>query len=33
MIKLLKLVRQWLQDYEDDVTFIHRTLYKEHKKG
>ena len=33
MKNLLKLIKQWLQDYEDDVTFVQRTLQEQHKKG
>jgi len=33
MKKFLKLLKQWLDDYEDDVTFVQRMLREPHKKG
>lgn len=33
MKKLLTLIKQWLDNYEDDVTFIQRTLGEQQKKG
>jgi hypothetical protein len=31
--KLLKAVKAWLDMYEDDVTFVQRTLQEQQKKG
>lgn len=32
MKKLLKIIREWLDAYEDDVTFTYRVLQEQHKK-
>jgi hypothetical protein len=32
MKKLLKIVKQWLDNYEDDVTFIQRMLRENQQK-
>lgn len=33
MKRLLKLIKEWLDNYEDDVTFTQRVLREQHKKG
>lgn len=33
MKKLLKIIKEWLDSYEDDVTFVQRTLREHEKKG
>lgn len=33
MKNLIKLIKEWLDSYEDDVTFVQRVLREQQKKG